>query len=240
MDEVLAVGDMAFQKKCLDKMSDVSKTQGRTILYVSHNMNTIRQLCDRVIVLDHGKVVFDGDVESGILKYLGERKLNANQVSFQNIVRESWASTKDIKMEQFEFIDRDFPIYSTGEKLIGNLFYHANNEIRDVYLRVVIKDEYSSPVTMGMTSEGFNVTEGENGKLKFELDTSVFAPGYYWIGLLLYRTAGFGSYVDLDGLPNVIGFEVQATESFNHNIVWKKSMWGHFYTGLRLLDKTVL
>ena len=66
LDEVLAVGDMAFLKKCLDKMSDVSRTQGRTILYVSHNMNTIRQLCDRVVVLDHGKVVFDGDVEDGI------------------------------------------------------------------------------------------------------------------------------------------------------------------------------
>ena len=66
LDEVLAVGDMAFLKKCLDKMSDVSRTQGRTILYVSHNMNTIRQLCDRVVVLDHGKVVFDGDVENGI------------------------------------------------------------------------------------------------------------------------------------------------------------------------------
>ena len=50
MDEVLAVGDMAFQKKCLEKMSDVSKSDGRTILYVSHNMNTIRQLCDRCIV----------------------------------------------------------------------------------------------------------------------------------------------------------------------------------------------
>lgn len=47
MDEVLAVGDMAFQKKCLEKMSDVSKEEGRTILYVSHNMNTIRQLCNR-------------------------------------------------------------------------------------------------------------------------------------------------------------------------------------------------
>ncbi|MCI5575190.1 MAG: ABC transporter ATP-binding protein, partial [Clostridiales bacterium] len=62
MDEVLAVGDMKFQQKCLGKMDDVSKNEGRTVLYVSHNMNTIRQLCTRCIVLDHGKVVFDGDV----------------------------------------------------------------------------------------------------------------------------------------------------------------------------------
>ena len=49
MDEVLAVGDMSFQKKCLDKMREVADTEGRTILYVSHNMNTIRRLCDRCI-----------------------------------------------------------------------------------------------------------------------------------------------------------------------------------------------
>ncbi|MDO4813030.1 MAG: ABC transporter ATP-binding protein [Eubacteriales bacterium] len=69
MDEVLAVGDLAFQKKCLDKMSDVSRTEGRTVLYVSHNMDTIRRLCDRVIVLDCGRVVFDGGVDEGIAWY---------------------------------------------------------------------------------------------------------------------------------------------------------------------------
>ena len=64
MDEVLAVGDMAFQKKCLDKMRDAAKKEGRTVLYVSHNMNTIRQLCDRCVVLDKGKVVEQGTHES--------------------------------------------------------------------------------------------------------------------------------------------------------------------------------
>ena len=56
MDEVLAVGDMAFQKKCLDKMREAADKEGRTVLYVSHNMNTIRQLCDRCIVLEHGRI----------------------------------------------------------------------------------------------------------------------------------------------------------------------------------------
>ena len=66
MDEVLAVGDMAFQRKCIGKMSQISKSEGRTILYVSHNMNTIRQLCNRCVVLDHGHLIFDGDVEEAI------------------------------------------------------------------------------------------------------------------------------------------------------------------------------
>jgi lipopolysaccharide transport system ATP-binding protein len=68
VDEVLAVGDMAFQKKCLGKMSDVAR-QGRTILFVSHNMGAIRSLCTRGIVLDRGALVADGDVGSSIEAY---------------------------------------------------------------------------------------------------------------------------------------------------------------------------
>ncbi|MBP5467541.1 MAG: ABC transporter ATP-binding protein [Clostridia bacterium] len=71
MDEVLAVGDLAFQRKCLDKMGDVSREENRTILYVSHNMDTIRRLCDRCIVLEKDRIVFDGNVEKAIDLYSG-------------------------------------------------------------------------------------------------------------------------------------------------------------------------
>ena len=71
MDEVLAVGDMQFQKKCITKMRELALNENRTVLYVSHNMNTIRELCNRCIVLDHGKKIFDGDVENAIKIYLG-------------------------------------------------------------------------------------------------------------------------------------------------------------------------
>ncbi len=74
MDEVLAVGDMAFQDKCLEKMCQVSETGKKTVLYVSHNMNTIRMLCDRCIVLDDGMVIFDGNVEEAIDIYLGKNR----------------------------------------------------------------------------------------------------------------------------------------------------------------------
>ena len=74
MDEVLAVGDMKFQQKCLGRMGDAANSEGRTVLYVSHNMNTIRQLCKRCVVLDHGKVIFDGDTETAIGLYAGGRK----------------------------------------------------------------------------------------------------------------------------------------------------------------------
>ncbi|TAV04250.1 ABC transporter ATP-binding protein [Rhizobium ruizarguesonis] len=77
VDEVLAVGDTAFQKKCLGKMEDIGAS-GRTILFVSHNMAAIENLCQKVLVLDRGKVDFFGDTPSGVEHYYS--KVNSNVV----------------------------------------------------------------------------------------------------------------------------------------------------------------
>ncbi len=69
IDEILAVGDMAFQNKCLAKMEEFKK-QGATIIFVSHSMENIKKFCNRVIYLKDGKVEYDGNVEKGIEKYL--------------------------------------------------------------------------------------------------------------------------------------------------------------------------
>lgn len=69
MDEVLAVGDISFQKKCIEKMNEIARDENRTIIYVSHNMETIRNLCDRCVVIEKGKKVFDGDVERAVEIY---------------------------------------------------------------------------------------------------------------------------------------------------------------------------
>jgi len=70
IDEVLAVGDAEFQKKAIGKMQDISKTDGRTVLFVSHNMAAVKNLCTRVIVLEHGMVSFEGQTEEAVDVYL--------------------------------------------------------------------------------------------------------------------------------------------------------------------------
>ncbi|RVT75869.1 ABC transporter ATP-binding protein [Flavobacterium sufflavum] len=70
IDEVLAVGDAEFQKKAIGKMQDISKGEGRTVLFVSHNMAAVKSLCTRGIVLEHGKVVFEGGIENAVSYYL--------------------------------------------------------------------------------------------------------------------------------------------------------------------------
>lgn len=71
VDEVLAVGDAEFQKKAIGKMQDVSQGEGRTVLFVSHNMDSIMNLCKRGILLEFGKVAYDGDVKTVVANYLG-------------------------------------------------------------------------------------------------------------------------------------------------------------------------
>jgi len=68
-DEVLAVGDVKFQEKCLGKMKDVSVNQGRTVLFVSHNLSALANLCTEGIVLEHGHCLSQGDIDSMIANY---------------------------------------------------------------------------------------------------------------------------------------------------------------------------
>lgn len=70
VDEVLAVGDAEFQKKCLGKMGDITRGEGRTVLFVSHNMAAVKSLCSRSIVLENGKIIIDGSVNEGVNLYL--------------------------------------------------------------------------------------------------------------------------------------------------------------------------
>jgi lipopolysaccharide transport system ATP-binding protein len=83
VDEVLAVGDLEFQKKCLNKMGEVSKGEGRTVLFVSHNMAAVKKLCDKTIILENGNVKFDGLVGEGVGYYLNSQS-NAVVASYAN------------------------------------------------------------------------------------------------------------------------------------------------------------
>lgn len=82
VDEVLAVGDAEFQKKCLGKIGDVTKGEGRTVLFVSHNMSAIKNLCNKGILLEHGKVIFTSDTESVVNHYL----TNSSQVKDTSLI----------------------------------------------------------------------------------------------------------------------------------------------------------
>lgn len=86
IDEVLSVGDIEFQKKCLGKLGTVNKEQGKTILFVSHNMNSIRILCNKGLILEKGQLTYFGDVQNAIQKYTSSIFLQNSSKSYQSFL----------------------------------------------------------------------------------------------------------------------------------------------------------
>jgi lipopolysaccharide transport system ATP-binding protein len=108
IDEVLAVGDAEFQNKCLGKMGEVAH-QGRTVLFVSHNMSAIEHLCDSAILLDKGKDLYQGNVRDAITKYLGQT--HQEEVTFKDQpVRRAWAKQLRDEIEITAEYELDRPI----------------------------------------------------------------------------------------------------------------------------------
>ena len=218
MDEVLAVGDMAFQKKCLEKMSDVSKSEGRTILYVSHNMNTIRQLCDRCIVLDHGRIIIDGEVETAISTYIGINNTSNPVVNLEILTREKHFDNPNVRMIRMEIVTED-SCFFFGDVIEGKLYIKSNNDYRNCVLKIFLicngiaaMTSESSPV-LHISQEGINVLS-----FKFFLDN--LAPAKYSMKILLCQRDSVAGTVYLDVLENSYIFEVVEPQGFHDNQKW--------------------
>ncbi|MCL9809103.1 ABC transporter ATP-binding protein [Flavobacterium luminosum] len=89
VDEVLAVGDAEFQKKCLGKMNDVSKGEGRTVLFVSHNLDAVKKLCDKGVLLHHGQLIHEGSIDTTLDSYLLNYSSNEKQSELSYEIDES-------------------------------------------------------------------------------------------------------------------------------------------------------
>jgi lipopolysaccharide transport system ATP-binding protein len=110
VDEVLAVGDAEFQKKCIGKMQDVSTNNGRTILFVSHNMAAVSQLCSRSILLGNGEIEYIGDTIGVVSKYFGaEHEILRDAVKYQRDTK------KEIQITEAKLTQVGMPSYGRFE-----------------------------------------------------------------------------------------------------------------------------
>lgn len=221
MDEVLAVGDMAFQKKCLDKMNDVSRTEGRTILYVSHNMSTIRQLCDRVIVLDHGKIVFDGDVEEGIGVYSNDitGRFQHNDFTVRGY---DPAITAKIKILYLDVSGSNSIRF--GERFRFTLTYQSRIRLDNLCFRITVLKKDRTAVATAV-SRLISCDEGETYTRKFDLDTSQIAPGDYIFQIVAFEPNEKGNQVRHDYVPQAVAFSIYSVDQL-YNFVWNSIAWG--------------
>ena len=240
MDEVLAVGDVNFQRKCLEKMRDAAKKEGRTVLYVSHNMNTIRQLCDRCIVLNQGKVVFQGNVEESILHYLGKNTKNSNVVDLSSIPRSDTFKNHVVTMQRIEAIDNTELVYPVGSKLKVQVDYTSKVDISTAFFRVMLRTGEGVSVTMSTTSTGISIEKDKTESVSLLIDTSRLVPGRYSVNMVMYEANEFGGNTSLDGLTDMLFFEIATVQGFNNNMEWLPKYWGHVYSDSLQIKKSTL
>lgn len=231
MDEVLAVGDMKFQEKCLGKMGDVADKEGRTVLYVSHNMSTIQQLCSRCIVLDKGRVIYDGNVEEAIRIYMGTVKESPVKVDLTQVKRSEEHAGRVAFMKELELLDKKDSILEMNEKVCFKLKYETEQENLDMYIRLVLRYADGTPVTMITTKEPFKSHAGQDNEVVFTLDTTHIVPGKYTMSMILYEVNQFGTYRNCDGVTDAYCFEIQAKEDYAHKMDWSHRYWGHVSLG---------
>ncbi len=224
MDEVLAVGDMAFQKKCLTKMREAANQEGRTVLYVSHNMNTIRQLCDRCIVMDKGKIVFDGDVEMAISNYLGTRGISSLKVDCREIPREGIGDNK-IHINTVSILNMDSPILYDDHLMHIRIEYDSKEQFDYLTFRMIVFSSSGVPVGMTSTKSFIKSKQGKNSvDLSIHLDT--LATGQYSGRIVLYEVNEYGSEIIHDVVHQAISFSKENTYNNNTSMIWKPHAWG--------------
>ncbi len=182
IDEILAVGDQAFQDKCIGKMKDVS-SKGRTVLFVSHNMQLVRKICPQTILLESGKVSDFGSTETIIQKYLStpfttnfDHRFAINDKTLRRgngWIRFSSIQITDISHNQSQ-------IFKVGEEIQFNLGWHANTAVKSIEVTVMFLSEIKREPLVAFPSEiNRSYLQGDEGCLSIRVDTSNMLPGMF-------------------------------------------------------------
>ena len=227
MDEVLAVGDMAFQKKCLDKMRAAAKEQGRTVLYVSHNMNTIRQLCDRCIVLDKGKVVFEGGVEDAINIYMDRQMNDSIYQNYENYTRPRWLRNPCIKLLEAEFLDKENVCFDADEPMRIRLKWKNLRDVDEAGLRIELWNLEDVPQATYVLYDFYSGKKDEQTEMEVILDISMVMEAEYKTYLTFFARDTSGNNLDLDCVPSLCFRKTSV--GMEKNLVWKTKNWGHIH-----------
>jgi lipopolysaccharide transport system ATP-binding protein len=211
VDEILAVGDTEFQKKCVGKMDEVSKGYGRTILFVSHQMNSIRSLCSNCILLKNGRVENIGLTDTIVQQYLNESNSNKN-IKFYD------KHLKYVRIEQ------------KGSKIIIEVEYSAGANLDVPHFGFIIYNSDSQPIfasNPSLEQMDYNtIGKSKEGKILIDIESPQLIDGKY------HASIWFGDSKEnfIEDLDSIV-FEVagmtknkQYIQSFTGNVI-PKTKW---------------
>ena len=221
VDEVLAVGDAAFQKKCLGKMQDVAQQKGRTVLFVSHNLSAVKQLTTRCIVLEKGRLDYQGSPENAVSRYV--QNCEVSDVNIENQSRE-YDCTGDAR-----FIDLRFKstaaVFPSGVPIEFIAVISLFKALHSAFISLTILTQESNPVGSGFSAVCIDSSSSGSKTLSVCIPPITLAPGrYHCIVALSFYSGGF--LVNVDAVSKVLPFEILADESTSSLVFQWNSSWG--------------
>ncbi len=221
VDEVLAVGDAEFQKKAIGKMKEVSKGEGRTVLFVSHNMAAVQNLCTHGLLLMNGTVLNIGNTNEIVKQYLSinQKQLSTGYEEFEDEGKEAWVHSITLKNSQKETTSK----LKFGEKFSVKLKVECNIDVSN--LEPLIAIDTSNEIRVFTSSSGeqgmsYSVKKDSSVEVEAFFDNLVLVPGEYSLVLALRS----GKTQQFDVIFNALKFEI--TEEAYIGVVPHNGSWG--------------
>lgn len=226
VDEVLAVGDAEFQKKAIGKMQDVSQGEGRTVLFVSHNMQSVLSLCKHGVLLDKGSVIFRGEIEEVVEQYI--QGAISELVDYAKITKKNQVQGLNRKVEYVDIRldNNDIKNIATNEPLCFTAHIKRNDHhVKECQFGIVVRGVngvsvgggYSIPVTLPGDGSFFEV--------KFVLRNHQLTKGIYNLIFNISKFNYQSTTFDYDIVSDVIRFKVSYLDENHKNqfLVWPLS-----------------
>ena len=242
IDEVLAVGDAEFQKKCLGKMDEVSKNEGRTVLFVSHNMGAIDALCSRGITLNDGNVLFIGNVSESISKYYNkvkntDERRNLEKIDLSNHPNKKYSSNYGLQTVRIKVNGKETNSLTSGDSLEMEFYYKLQEHILNPVLGIVIKNPQQEPI-VGINNRHTNqklLNENLEGIILLEIkDINIFGSGEYSVDLYFGDNGD-----DFDVVYDAFTLELLAKDSYKTGYLPNPSLNKVYLPKISFSDKLI-
>jgi len=214
VDEVLAVGDADFQKKCLNAMNDL-RQGGRTVVFVSHNMAAVENLCPRAIWIEGGEVQRDGESIDVIRAYLS-MFAGSRQTGYDLSGIQSRGGNGLIQYTGIDFVDevgRPCPLLRSGDRVCVRLHFRAREEVQHPHFGFKLFSDLGTLITTISTwATGLEIAAipPGAGQIDLELDSVNLMPGRYYVSLSLSSVGG----VRYDILDHCIAIDIEPADPY--------------------------
>lgn len=204
IDEVLAVGDLAFQRKCLGKMGDVAR-QGRTVLFISHNMTLVQSLCDRGFLLQEGIMVADGPITEVVNAYLKSIESAESQDLRERMDRKGQGKVKLTAIEINGESNGSISALKTGEPV--QFVFHINGLIPGLFMNFSLYDQFGQPIASFRSKDrGPKDSHDPRISSKFicDLDQLLLLPGRYRVDVGIIGDNRLQDYIEAAAIFDVV------------------------------------